>query len=192
MTDEEFVSFFIAPNMTWKHAYEEMVSRREFGKDKQSQILMYEIEQRLRYEIMLEYGLTGKIGRTLEKSGCSVLGFDTRDISDIADAVQERVVNELGVLTSEPIMSYQRMVLGYLNLMKANGAFEDSVFDEYTVNNFQGYLLSNDRNRWLPGRQSGRNTPRFVAIHTGGGKKSFECDSPSTNKYVDWIAAVQK
>ena len=189
MTDEEFVSFFIAPNMTWKHAYEEMVSRREFGKDKQSQILMYEIEQRLRYEIMLEYGLTGKIGRTLEKSGCSVLGFDTRDISDIADAVQERVVNELGVLTSEPIMSYQRMVLGYLNLMKANGAFEDSVFDEYTVNNFQGYLLSNDRNRWLPGRQSGRNTPRFVAIHTGGGKKSFECDSPSTNKYVDWIAA---
>ena len=63
-------------------------------------------------------------------------------------------------------MSYQRMVLGYLNLMKANGAFEDSVFDEYTVNNFQGYLLSNDRNRWLPGRQSGRNTPRFVAIHT--------------------------
>lgn len=189
MTDEEFVSFFIAPNMTWKHAYEDMVAKRELGKDKQAQILMYEIEQRLRYEIMLEYGLTGKIGRTLEKSGCSVLGFDSEDVLVIADAVQERVVNELGVLTSEPIESYQRMVLGYLNLMKSNGAFEDAVFDEYTTNNFHGYLLSNDRNRWLPGRQSGRNTPRFVAIHNGGGKKSFECDLPSANKYVDWIAS---
>lgn len=189
MTDEEFVSFFIAPNMTWRHAYEDMISKRELGKDKQAQILMYEIEQRLRYEIMLEYGLTGKIGRTLEKSGCSVLGFDPVDISDIAEAVQERVVNELGVLTSEPIASYQRMVLGYLNLMKVNGSFEDSVFDEYTINNFKGYMLSNDRNRWLPGRQSGRNTPRFVAIHTGGGRKSFECDFPSANKYVDWIAS---
>lgn len=189
MTDEEFVSFFIAPNMTWKHAYEDMVAKRELGKDKQAQILMYEIEQRLRYEIMLEYGLTGKIGRTLEKSGCSVLGFNPEDVLVIADAVQERVVNELGVLTSEPIESYQRMVLGYLNLMKSNGAFEDSVFDEYTTNNFHGYLLSNDRNRWLPGRQSGRNTPRFVAIHNGSGKKSFECDLPSANKYVDWIAS---
>lgn len=189
MTDEEFVSFFIAPNMTWKHAYEDMISKRELGKDKQAQILMYEIEQRLRYEIMLEYGLTGKIGRTLEKSGCSILGFDPTDIIEIADAVQERVVNELGVLASERIDAYQRMVLGYLNLMKVNGSFEDSVFDEYTVNNFKGYMLSNDRNRWLPGRQSGRNTPRFLAIHNGRGRKSFECDTPSTNKYVDWIAS---
>ena len=61
MTNEEFVSFFIAPNMTWRHAYEDMISKRELGKDKQAQILMYEIEQRLRYEIMLEYGLTGSI-----------------------------------------------------------------------------------------------------------------------------------
>ena len=54
MTDEQFVSFFIAPNMTWKHAYEDMVKERKLRKDKPAQILMYEIEQRLRYEIMLE------------------------------------------------------------------------------------------------------------------------------------------
>ena len=34
---------------------------------------MYEIEQRIKYEIMLEFGLAGKIGRTLEKSNCSVI-----------------------------------------------------------------------------------------------------------------------
>lgn len=187
MTDEEFVSFFIAPNMTWKHAYEEMVEKRELGKDKQAQILMYEIEQRLRYEIMLEYGLAGKIGRTLEKSGCSVISFSPEDITAIADEVQERTVNELGVLTSESRRSFEMMVLGYLNLMRTNGAFEDHVFDEYTLQNGNGYMLSNDRNRWLPGRQSGRNTPRFVAVHQGTGKRSFEFDSPAADKYVDWI-----
>lgn len=189
MTDEEFVSFFIASNMTWKHAYEDMVEKREFGKDKQAQILMYEIEQRIRYEIMLEYGLTGKIGRTLEKSGCSVISFRTEEIYAIADEVQERTINELGMLTSEAHKSFELMVLGYLNLMRSNGAFEDHVFDEYTLANGNGYLLSNDRNRWLPGRQSGRNTPRFVAVHLGTGKRTFEFDSPVDDKYLDWIAS---
>ncbi|MCD8300390.1 MAG: DEAD/DEAH box helicase, partial [Clostridiales bacterium] len=68
MTDEQFVSFFIAPNMTWRQAYEDMTENRRLGKDAQAQILIRETENRLKYEIMLEYGLTGKIGRTLEKS----------------------------------------------------------------------------------------------------------------------------
>lgn len=192
MTDEEFVSFFIPPNLTWKHAYEDLIENRKFGKDKQAQILMYEIEQRLKYEIMLEYGLTGKIGRTLEKSGCSVLSFDSKDISTIAEAVQERSINELGVFTSETIEDYERMVAGYLNIMRKNGAFEDSVFDAYTKNDFQGYLLSSDYNRWLPGRQSGRNTPRFVAEKIGTSKKSFDYDAPGSNKYSDWVAECCK
>lgn len=189
MTDEQFVSFFIAPNLTWKQAYEDMVEKRNLGKDKQAQILMYEIEQRIKYEIMLEFGLAGKIGRTLEKSNCSVISFAVEDIIQIADSVQERTINELGVLTAENIDSFKRMVIGYLNLMRTNGAFRDKVFDEYTIGDGNGYMLSNDRNRWLPGRQSGRNTPHFIAEHIGNGRSSFEFDSPAANKYVDWISS---
>ena len=123
MTDEQFVSFFIAPNLTWKQAYEDMVEKRSLGKDKQAQILVYEVEQRIKYEIMLEFGLAGNIGRTLEKSNCSVISFATEDIIRIADAVQERTINELGVLTAENSDSFKRMVIGYLNLMRTNGAF---------------------------------------------------------------------
>lgn len=189
MTDEQFVSFFIAPNLTWKQAYEDMVEKRNLGKDKQAQILMYEIEQRIKYEIMLEFGLAGKIGRTLEKSNCSVISFAVEDIIQIAESVQERTINELGVLTAENIDSFKRMVIGYLNLMRTNGAFRDKVFDEYTIGDGNGYMLSNDRNRWLPGRQSGRNTPHFIAEHIGNGRSSFEFDSPAANKYVDWISS---
>ena len=188
MTPEQFVSFFIAPNMTWKHAYEEMLKKRRFGKDKQAQILMHEIEQRVKYEIMLEYGLAGKIGRTLEKSGCSVISFDMEEIGNLAGAVRERTVNELGVLTTESMRSFEQMAAGYLNLMRMNGAFADPVFDEYTVNNGKSYMLSNDRNRWLPGLQSGRNTPRFIARQLSGGKRNQDFDSPALHRYVDWIA----
>lgn len=187
MTDEQFVSFFIAPNLTWKQAYEDMVDKRKFGSDKQAQILMHEIEERIKYEIMLEFGLTGKIGRTLEKSNCSVISFAPEDVTQIAKSVQERTINELGILMSAQPNVFERMVIGYLNLMRKNGAFKDKVFDEYTIGDGNGYMLSNDRNRWLPGRQSGRNTPRFIAEHLGSGKASFEFDSPIANKYVDWI-----
>lgn len=187
MTNEQFVSFFIAPNLTWKQAYEDMVDKRKFGSDKQAQILMHEIEERIKYEIMLEFGLAGKIGRTLEKSNCSVISFAPEDVAQIAQSVQERTVNELGILMSEQLKVFERMVIGYLNLMRKNGAFKDKVFDEYTIGDGDGYMLSNDRNRWLPGRQSGRNTPRFIAEHLGSGKTSFEFDSPVSNKYVDWI-----
>ena len=187
MSDEEFVSFFIAPNMTWKRAYENMLEKRELGKDKQANTLMYEIEKRLKYEIMLEYGVTGRIGRTLEKSSCSVLSFNPDDIRVIAAAVQERAVNELGTLRDETTDDYERMVIGYLNMMRLNGAFDDSSFNEYLLNGFKGYMLSNDRNSWMPGRQSGRNTPRLIVKNLGG-KKSNEYDTPSTNKYTDWIS----
>ena len=189
MTDEQFVSFFIAPNMTWKQAYEDMVENRKLGKGKQAQILMYEIEQRIKYEIMLEFGLAGKIGRTLEKSNCSVISFAPEDVHQIADAVQERTINELGVLTTESLDSFKRMVVGYLNLMRINGAFEDPVFDDYTKDDGKWYKLSNDWNRWLPGIQAGRNTPRFVAEHIGNGRTSHDFDSPAANKYTDWIAS---
>lgn len=189
MTDEQFVSFFIAPNLTWKHSYEDMVEKRRLGNDRQAQLLIYEIEQRIKYEIMLEFGLNGKIGRTLEKSNCSVISFAVEDVIRIANAVQERTVNELGVLTNERIESFQRMVIGYLNLMRMNGAFEDKVFDEYTVSDGNNYMLTNDRKSWLPGRQVGRNTPRFLAEHIGKGRSSLEFDSPVANKYVDWIAS---
>lgn len=147
MSREEFVSFFIAPNMTWRAAYEDMVANRKLKNDKQAQILMHEVEQRLKYEIMLEYGLAGKIGRSLEKSECSVIGFKNSDIVKLANAVRERVINELAVLQYEGRESFEHMVMGYLNLMRINGAFDDPVFNEYTISDGNTYMLSSDRNR---------------------------------------------
>ncbi|MCD7854165.1 MAG: hypothetical protein LUG66_00925 [Clostridiales bacterium] len=154
MSDEDFIGFFIAPNMTWMRAYENMVDKRRTDRNEQTKGLIRMIENRLKYEIMLEFGLTSKIGRTLEKSSCSVLGFHSEDIENIGAAVQECVVNELGHFSQKKAEAYERMVLGYLNIMRNNGSFDDPVFYEYTRQNGNNYMLSNDRNRWLPGQQA--------------------------------------
>ena len=186
MDDETFVSFFIAPNMTWMHPYEDMIEKRKLGNSQRALTMMKEIEYRLKYEIMLEFGVAGKIGRTLEKSGCAVLSFDPEDIRSIAEAVEERTKNELAILTSKGSDVFQRMVIGYLQTMRTNGAFVDKVFDAYTESG-NPWMLSNDYNRWLPGRQSGRNTPRFIAAQQGMGRRSREWDHTGTAKYEDWI-----
>lgn len=185
--DESFVSFFIAPNMTWMSAYEDMLEKRRFGKDARAVKLMSDIEKRISYEIMLEYGLTSRIGRTLEKSGCSCLSFPVDTIRKTADAVRERVINEIGGFVHTHEKNFLQMVAGYLKLMAQNGAFDDKAFSLLIKENGNSYLISNDRVSWMPGRQSGRNTPRFLYSPGKQSKKNYNFDTVADRKYTGWI-----
>lgn len=190
MDDESFVSFFIAPNMTWMKAYEEMVRNRKLGKDTLAKKLMSDVEKRIAYEIMLEYGLTSRIGRTLEKSGCSCMAFHKDELLEVAKNVHERVTNEIGTLPNTSLKRYEQMVAGYTNIMRQNGAFNDAAFFLYLKENGNTYLLSNDRVNWMPGRQSGRNTPRFIFKQNNTtNKRNFNFDTVAERKYTDWISS---
>lgn len=189
MNDESFVSFFIAPNMTWMSAYEDMIEKRRLGRDARAKKLIADIEKRISYEIMLEYGVTSRIGRTLEKTGCSCLSFAAADMNALANQVYERVRNELGELHKTGKEAFAPMVAGYLRILAQNGAFADEAFSLYWKNNGDGYLISNDRVSWMPGRQSGRNTPRFLYKQNNPSRKSYNFDVSSDRKYTDWIDA---
>lgn len=188
MTDEDFVSYFIAPNMTWMRAYEDMLEKRELKKTKAAKELINNIERRIRYEIMQEYGLQSKVGRTLEKSACSCIGFDEDTIREVASTVQERTINELGTLTELSIDTYYLMVVGFLNKLRQNGAFDDPVYATFVKENGKDYLLSNSHIKWLPGVHGGKNAPRFIAVPSAtGGAKLWAFDMLSSKKYVSWI-----
>ena len=184
---DKFVSHFTAPNMTWMKAYEDMVEKGQYGKGKLEDKLLKEIELRINYEIMLEYGVASRTGRTLEKSGCSMLAFDLEEVREIAETVRIRVINELGALQKTTAIEFERMVLGYLNLMRMNGAFNDYAFSEFTKDEGKVWLLSNDHYGWLPGLQSGRNTPRFIYEPAAGCRELYAFDKTSSPKYVNWI-----
>ena len=120
---------------------------------------------------MLEYGLSANIGRTLPKSSCSVAAFDPDVIERVSNTVYQRARNELGWLVKTNETDVRYMVIGYLDLFRQSGAFDDKVFYEF-IEKDSSYHISADRVRWLPGLQSGRNTPRFV-IEPKSGKKHY-------------------
>jgi DEAD/DEAH box helicase domain-containing protein len=187
---EEFVGRLIAPNMVWMHAYENMTETGTFGNGKLEKKLLKDIEQRSKYEIMLEYGLSSRIGRTLEKSGCSTLAFETSEVEKVAATVRERVINELGALTKTDQAWFDRMVIGFLNIMRQNGAFDDRAFDLYSTTG-QSFDLSNNQKTkrdWMPGVQTGRNTPRFIFVPAKPGVRLAAFDQVTSRKYTDWLS----
>ena len=98
-SDETFVSFFIPPNLRWTKEFKALREKRQYGTDKAATDLLRDIRRRVSYEIMLEYGVASRIGRTLEKSGCSCLTFSREEINKLAANVHERAINELGIMS---------------------------------------------------------------------------------------------
>lgn len=184
--DEEFISQFIAPNMTWMKAYEEMITNRKLGTDKYAKKLIDDVDSRLAYEIMLEYGLSSNIGCTLPKSSCSVAAFDIDVLDRISNIVYHKARNELGWLVKTTKTDIRYMVIGYLDILRQSGAFDDKVFYKF-IEKDSSYHISADRVRWLPGLQTGRNTPRFVVEPKNGKKHYYNLDLKTDKKFEDWL-----
>ena len=190
MDEEEFASFFAPPNLMWMRAYENMVKTRKVTNRAEFDLLIQRTEKRLAYEIMLEYGLTSHIGRTLEKSGCSVLEYDKSALKKSTDTILERLTNELGYSTLSSDQVY-KMVIGVLDLMRKNGAFDDEVYRNYVKGDFNEFLLRPDYQKgfriWLP---APRSKLRLVARNNNNIKIKFKTfDLISDAKYHSYVSA---
>ncbi len=185
LSDEEFASFFTPPNMTWMRAYENMVKNRQITYDKEFNTLTYRTEKRLAYEIMLEYGLTSNIGRTLVKSGCSVLSYNMDSVETAAQRINERLINEYAI-SKVTVDKTRKMVIGILDIMRKNGAFDDEAFYGFVKNGFQNYLLSSKYTSWMPGLRSGRNTPRFVFRNNNTKNNLKNIDPTNAKIFQNW------
>ena len=190
-SDEEFISFFTPPNMMWMRPYENMIKNRKITYDKEYNSLVYRIEKRLAYEVLLEFGLSSKIGRTLEKSGCSVLGFDQEMFDNVTSSVLERLVNELSVdnISSDVV---RKMILGILNNMKNRGAFDEEALYGFTSNGFKDYMLSNHRTIWMPGIKGGGNIPKFTFRNNNPNVKTYNLEQVNSSSIINWISGCCK
>ena len=66
---EKYLATFIAPNMTWLEDFEYFI---EHGKLPENSNVQSLVDKRIGWEILSEYGFNARIGRTLEKTGCSI------------------------------------------------------------------------------------------------------------------------
>ena len=183
-----YAGFFTPPDLTWMEGYEHLVESGNLGINDRSKTLIRFLHDRLCYEIMLEYGAGGKIGRTLERTGCSIPAFNNEAILKASEAISVRIQNEVGVMREKSLQDFSKLIIGFLHLMRSNGAYADGIYRAFITEKGSTYLLSKKFYPWLPGLRSGRNTPKFISERNSLGKRKYDFDSIDGNtKYTVWI-----
>lgn len=184
MGNENYIAHFIPENMTWMRAYKNMVEKGALEHSEDAERLISYVDQRTKYETLLEYGILSRIGRSLEKSGCSVVSFD---FEEAMPRIMERIPNEVGTLQSADVRTFYQIVFGILYEMKSNGAFSYYIYNPFIEANGSIYMLSNDKIKWMPGVHKGRNVPKYVAINHGGKKLGYFDQPDGRSWYGKWI-----
>lgn len=179
---EKYISFFVPESMTWMRAYKKMLETGTLTNNEDTKNLIWNVDQRVKYEILLEYGISSRRGRTLEKSGCSVLSFN---INSVVDRIRERIVNEVGVLQDTSSEKFYQIILGVLYEMKTNGAISHSVYNSFINEGGVEFLLG--RIKWMPRQRKGINVPKFIAINKGGKKLGYFEVPDKKSSYGKWI-----
>lgn len=185
MGKEDFAANFMPQNLTWMRGYENLCSTGHLLEDEDSKRLIDYVTKRFDYEIYLEYGLSSRIGRSLEKAGCSVVSFD---VDNAIDRISERIANEVGVLQSADRETFTKMVLGFLTNMRINGAFFHPAYQVFLANKGSDYTIQKlPGQKWMPAARKGRNVPKFIAINNGMKKVGYFDEPNNTSWYGKWI-----
>lgn len=168
MSEETFIDTFIPHNMAGDRAYEMLQKTGEFPDEAGRKGLLRDVRKRISYEVLLEYGLSSRIGRTLEKSAASMISPELNRIENAAHTILERIHNEAGIR----ILSHEQLVgfiLLWMNHMRQNGAFALPFYSGYVESGAKRYLLSSKHISWMPGAYL---SPLFPALQSRGGASS--------------------
>ena len=91
----KYIATFLAPNMEWFNDYDYL---KTHGTPPQGSTLLHNVNSRIAWEIVSEYGFQARIGRTLEKTGSSTTYLDPDQLNakPQTGTMLETVQNETG------------------------------------------------------------------------------------------------
>lgn len=162
---EKYISTFIAPDMTWKRAFEDMVSKDTLdSEDDAVNKLVEDIKKRVEIEIYYEYGFSSRVGRSLEKSSTSTIAPNIDVFESATNKIYERVINEVGEVRDISKDDMKKIIYGVILKLKNSGAIYKDTLREYVFSEGNSYMISKKRYAWMPGMSIVRK-PQFVNIN---------------------------
>ncbi|HEY6342766.1 MAG TPA: DEAD/DEAH box helicase [Bryobacteraceae bacterium] len=168
---EDFVANFLPPDMEWLEDYEAL--RRTGALPKHSELPRW-VRKRLNWEIWSEYTHNTRIGRTLEKTGSSVVEPEPEIFEAAADAVTLRLENEIGGLRNVEPGAVRAFLAGFLiNLKNRGGVWHDEM-EQYIANLGNCFVLTGvgERQMYMPRYGHASRLPEFL-IPWAAGKSRF-------------------
>ncbi|MBF0230041.1 MAG: DEAD/DEAH box helicase [Desulfamplus sp.] len=159
LSETEYITTFIPPNMEWFYDYDHLIAK---GTLPERSDLVKQIDNRLHWEILSEYGFDSRIGRTLEKSGCSVAHVIPELFDSACEILFTKLSNEIESLRNVDKLNVKRLVTGIITNMRSNGAIEADYLKGYLENAGNEYLISQSHIRWMQNFGPATRTPKFL------------------------------
>lgn len=136
------------------------------GKGKKlSKAFKEEFDERMRWEIVSEYGYNAAIGRTLEKSGASAVKFDALLLDNVFEAMQPWLVyNNLAMIEKEAFIAFLN---GILHRIRMRGGIDHTFLSKFRSSDLKLWSLNWNRdNRHFLNRNFGPRSrlPKLVAV----------------------------
>ncbi len=156
MTREQFVVEFIAPNMTWFRDYEELETKGHLPDGSE---LVSQVCKRLVWEVFAEFGYRSEVGRSLERTGVAVLGFNLDAVATAAESLLTPLHEQEGLrdISEEGLRLF---LLGILLRLKQRGAIYLKMVEDYVTSGCKSFVLH--RIPWLPDFYRQSHTPQFL------------------------------
>ncbi|MFW5899700.1 MAG: DEAD/DEAH box helicase, partial [Desulfovermiculus sp.] len=185
MDRESFAATFLPPNLTWLQDVDHL-ERHDHLPAKSD--LGNLISRRLRFETISEYGFGSRIGRTLEKSGVSVIRPDPARLGQAVERLGQVLPNELEELRTQNLDGLPAFLQGLIIQVKAMGGIFDPDLDHYVRDWGKVYLLSQKHRLWMPNFGPKTRTPGFVTTRPGMDRFPQLTRSGSRSSWFEWWA----
>jgi DEAD/DEAH box helicase domain-containing protein len=160
--DNDFISTFMPPDMNWFEDYEYLTKNGHLPTHSD---LLDVLTKRIGWEIVSEYGFNCRIGRTLEKTGSSIVYVNTTSLDQAVDKMVEPLRNEFGGLRLIDKSIVYRFVLGILAQLKNKGGIFHPALESY-IDKWGGYYQIG-MIPYMPSFSRASRTPAFLTDKRG-------------------------
>lgn len=165
---EDFVATFLAPNIEWLNDWE--VLKKEGKLPPGSNTALDFVSKRLEWEALQEFGLSSRIGRTLEREGKVTVAPNQQAITHAAMRAVTELQNEIIELRDLTADQLEKFILGMLWHMRIKGAYHHKFIESYLHNDGKEFLLN--RQLFLPNFSRLTTPPAFLSMERTS--KNFE------------------
>jgi DEAD/DEAH box helicase domain-containing protein len=138
--ESQFVATFLPPDMEWLADFNYL---RKNGQAPAGSDLTDLVRRRIDWEIWSEYTLDARIGRTLEKTGCSTVEIIPELFDQVAEKLLAILRNELGGLRDLDSATLASFLEGTFQQLKNKGGIEHPDLDAYLDSKGNYYTLGN-------------------------------------------------
>jgi DEAD/DEAH box helicase domain-containing protein len=180
--EAELVATLLPTDLHWFNDYQHLV---ETGEVKPR--LLEDLKRRLSWEVLTEFGLRNRIGRTLTRVGSAVISPDPELFKQAQDVVEHRLRSKVAALHSVNSLILRHFLQGFLQKLADEGGFFSGILQRYMFKGVEAWGKARPKRwKWMPpySRTHGRR-PFYLSIKGSDTSLGLNSKNPKRLTWFD-------